>query len=167
MAAPDIHDPFATIDPLIVFMDAHRLLLLAIREIEAEHFAMPMDGDGAVRGTVADAIGRISARNVSVVATLRAVTAGDDDGMRRHLALAMSDDPRTTRDTVSVDHLAALHDAHEALMEAYSLFDLARLDEAIAIAEGTITVRHLLIEHAMREGAEAYAIAATLGRAID
>ncbi|GMU41553.1 MAG: hypothetical protein AMXMBFR23_24190 [Chloroflexota bacterium] len=163
MTAPNIHDPFATIDPLIVFMDAHRLLLLAIREIEGEH----LDAALADRGTVRDAIERVRARDTSVVVALRAVAGDDRDGAQRHLAIAMSDDPRSESDRDATDVISSMHDAHEAFMEAYGMFDLARLDEVIAITDGTITLRHLLIEHAMREGAEAYAIAATLGRTID
>ncbi len=163
MTAPDIHDPFATIDPLIVFMDAHRLLLLAIRDIESEHLAVAL-ADG---GTVRHAIDRVRARNMSVVEAMRALAADDLEGARHHLAIAMSDDPRGDLDHEAVDAITSMHDAHEAFMEAYGMSDLDRLDEAIAITDGTITLRHLLIEHAMREGAEAYAIAATLGRTID
>lgn len=163
MTAPDIHDPFATIDPLIVFIDAHRLLLLAIRDIEGEHLAVAL-ADG---GTVGNAIERVRTRDVSVVEAMRALAADDADAAQQHLAIAMSDDPHVAPEHDAANAITSMHDAHEAFMEAYDTYDLARIDEAIAIADGTITLRHLLIEHAMREGAEAYAIASTLGRTID
>ena len=163
MDTSDSFDPLATIDPMIVFMDAHRLLLLAIRDLTREDAARATDhGDAVV-----DAITRVALRNDAVIDALRSFAADDTAATLEAITAAAREIGPASGDRDFDAQIARMHDTHDALMGAYATFDLDRIDEAIATPDGGITVRVMVIEHAMREGAEAYLIAAALGRAIN
>lgn len=156
-------DPLATIDPMIVFMDAHRLLLLAIRDLTHEDAARATDhGDAVV-----NAIARVALRNEAVTDALRFFAADDAAATLDAIIAAAREIEPSAADHDLATQIARMHDTHDALMHTYATFDLDRIDEAIATPDGGITVRVMVIEHAMREGAEAYRVAAALGRALD
>ena len=163
MDTSDSFDPLATIDPMIVLMDAHRLLLLAIRDLTHEDAAHVTDSGDAV----VDAITRVAVRNEAVTDALRHFAADDVAATLAAITAAASEIGPSSGDRDVDAQIARMHDAHDAVMHAYATFDLGRIDEAIATPDGGITVRVMVIEHAMREGAEAYLIAAALGRAIN
>ena len=163
MNTSDSFDPLATIDPMIVFMDAHRLLLLAIRDLTHDDAARATDAGDAV----VDAIARVAMRNEAVTEALRSFAADDAPATLDAITAAGSEvGPSAAGQDLDVQ-IARMHDTHDALMHTYATFDLDRIDEAIATPDGGITVRVMVIEHALREGAEAYRVAAALGRAID
>lgn len=163
MDTSDSFDPLATIDPMIVVMDAHRLLLLAIRDLMHDEAAHVTDAGDAV----VDAIARVALRNEAVTDALRYFVAEDTVATLDAITAAGREIGPSAADQDFETQIARMHDTHDALMHAYGTFDLDRIDEAIATPDGGITVRVLLIEHALREGAEAYRVAAALGRAID
>ncbi|MDP2326743.1 MAG: hypothetical protein Q8M79_01495 [Dehalococcoidia bacterium] len=163
MDTSDSFDPLTTIDPMIVFMDAHRLLLLAIRDLTRDTAARATDAGDAV----VDAIARVALRTEAVTDALRCFAADDAAATLNAITAAGREiGPSAGAQDFDVQ-IARMHDAHDALMHAYATFDLDRIDEAIATPDGAITVRVMVIEHALREGAEAYLVAAALGRAID
>lgn len=156
-------DPLATIDPMIVLMDAHRLLLLAIRDLTHDDAARVTDyGD-----TIVDAIARVALRTEAVMDALRGLVVDDAAATLEAIIAAGSEIGPSLGDQNFDAQIARLHDTHDALMHEYATFDLDRIDDPIATSDGGITVRVMVIEHAMREGAEAYRVAAALGRAID
>lgn len=163
MDTSDSFDPLATIDPMIVLMDAHRLLLLAIRDLTHDDAARVTDSGGAV----ADAIARVALRNEAVTDALRLFAADDPAATLDAITTAAREIGPAAGDQDFDVQIARMHDTHDALMHAYATFDLDRIDEAIATPDGGITVRVMVIEHALREGAEAYLVAAALGRTID
>ncbi|MDO9445725.1 MAG: hypothetical protein Q7K37_10465 [Dehalococcoidia bacterium] len=163
MDTADSFDPLASIDPMIVFMDAHRLLLLAIRDLTHEDASRATDyGD-----TIVDAIARVALRNEAVIDALRGLVADDATATLEAITAAGKEIGPSSGDRNLDAQIARLHDTHDALMHEYATFDLDRIDDAIATSDGGITVRVMVIEHAMREGAEAYRVAAALERPID
>lgn len=159
----DSFDPLATIDPMIVLMDAHRLLLLAIRDLTHDDAAHATDAGDAV----VDAIARVALRNEAVTDALRFFATDNVAATLDAITAAGKEIGSSAADRDFDAQIARMHETHDALMHAYATFNLDRIDEAIATPGGGITVRVLVIEHALRQGAEAYRVAAALERTID
>ncbi|MDA0271580.1 MAG: hypothetical protein O2798_10560 [Chloroflexi bacterium] len=162
MQQPDASDLFARIDPMIVLMDAHRLLFLAIHGIDDLDAAREAD-----RGvTVTEVIARATERHRTFAAGLLRVAQaqGADVVLRPEVS------SKIILSTSITERAEALNTAHAELGDAYASIDHARMDEPVDTGvspDGTnTTVRQLVIEHAMEQGAEAYLIAAALGRSI-
>jgi hypothetical protein len=162
MQQSDASDLFSRIDPMIVLMDAHRLLLLAIRDIDDLDGAREVD-HGV---TVIEVIARATERHRTFAAGLLRVaqTQGSEVTVR------LAPPPEDLLPTSIADRAEALNAAHAALGDAYASIDHARMDESVDAGVSpdrtTTTVRRLVVEHAMEQGAEAYLIAAALGRSI-
>jgi hypothetical protein len=162
MPPPDPTGLFLRIDPMIVLTDAHRLLLLAIEGID-DHDGVREANPGV---TVFEVIARATERHRTFTAGLVRVAQAQGT----ELVAQPEPSPAIGPPTSNIARTEALNAAHAALGDAYASIDHARIDDSVDAGvspDGTTpTVRQLVVEHAMEQGAEAYLIAATIGRSI-